>query len=57
MRNLKKISRNELKSISGGKKLPTDPTQKCGPIYCYDTATCCMQNDYYYCQNEGGSCK
>ena len=26
MKNLKKLSREELKSVSGGKRLPSDPT-------------------------------
>ncbi|WP_432763161.1 bacteriocin-like protein [Chryseobacterium muglaense] len=49
MKNLKKISRKELKSISGG-------IQTCDPICMTGYYRCCIPRQAYYCAPNGSQC-
>ena len=55
MKNLKKLSRIELKQINGG-NAPADV--KCSTLICLDTQQCCfsVSGQFYFCHSINSQC-
>ena len=54
MKNLKKLSREELKSVAGGKKIDPIGTGFCDT--CTDTQQCCLDGTVYFCGRADSNC-
>ncbi|WP_336732489.1 bacteriocin-like protein [Chryseobacterium sp. VD8] len=56
MKNLKKLTRNQLKNVSGAKIAPGggDELVKCGTTWCNPNYACCYHKaGFYYCDQAG----